>query len=75
MNEITDYLSSQGLSFTIKEYGDIYASIATVFMSYFAQKVSNVDLVKINQHLNRKYDQLGHSKYPTNIMIVITQTN
>ena len=75
LEEITDYLSTQGLLFTLKEYGDIYASIATVFMSYFAEKIDGHKLLKINQHLNQNYDQMGHSKYPTNIMIVIATDN
>lgn len=74
LDQIIDYLSSQGLHFTIEEYGDIYASVATVFMSYFAGKVNKSALFKINQHLNIKYNQMGHSNYPTNIMIVITKT-
>ena len=73
IEDITSYLTSQNLSFTVKEYGDIYASLATVFMSYFSGKSHRTDLAKINQHLNQKYDQLGSSKYPTNIMIVITK--
>ncbi len=71
IEEITDYLSSQHLSFIIKEYGDIYSAVATIFMSYFSEKLYADDLVKINRHLNQKYDQLGSSKYPVNIMIVI----
>jgi ubiquinone/menaquinone biosynthesis C-methylase UbiE len=73
IEEIADYLSSQSLSFTIKEYGDLYASVATVFMSYFAGKTNKDALLKINQHLNIKYDQMSSSKYPTNIMIEITK--
>ena len=73
IEEITEYLSSRNHSFTVKEYGDIYASVATVFMSYFAGKSGSANLAKINRHLNQQYDQLGSSKYPTNIMIVITK--
>jgi cyclopropane fatty-acyl-phospholipid synthase-like methyltransferase len=73
IEEITEYLTSQNLSFTIKEYGDLYASLATVFMSYFAGKIMSDNLVKINRYLNQKFDQMTGSKYPTNIMIVITE--
>ncbi len=73
IEEIADYLSSQSLSFTIKEYGDLYASVATVFMSYFAGKTNKNALLKINQHLNIKYDQMSSSKYPTNIMFEISK--
>jgi hypothetical protein len=73
IEETTNYLSSKDLSFTIREYGDIYTSVATTFMSYFAGKFYGADLVKINRHLNKKYDQLGNSKYPVNIMIAITK--
>ena len=71
IEEICDYISSKGLSYTVKEYGDIYASIATVFMSYFAGKTNTDDIRRINRHLNQEYDQLTSSKYPTNIMIEI----
>jgi len=73
LEEITDYLKTQNLIFTIHDYGDIYASIANVFMSYFAEKVDRENLVKINQHLNCDYNHLGSSKYPTNIMILISK--
>lgn len=73
IEEISDYIASLGLDFTIKGYGDIYASMATVFMSYFAGEKHAADLVKINKHFNQKYDQLSCSKYPTNIMIDITK--
>lgn len=73
LDEITNYLKSQNLIFTIHEYGDMYASIANVFMSYFAEKIDKENLVKINQHLNRDYNHLGSSTYPTNIMILISK--
>ena len=75
IEEITGYLLSRDLSFTVKEYGDIYASVATAFMSYFAGKIDNGNLAKINRHLNQQYDQMGSSKYPTNIMIVIMKNS
>lgn len=74
IEEITDYLSSRGLSFVVKGYGDTYASVATVFMAYFAEKLYRDDFVKIKRHLNQKYDQLGASKYPVNMMIEITKS-
>jgi len=73
IEEITEYLSSQHLSFITKEYGNIYSTIATIFMSYFSEKVHSDALVKINRHLNQKYNQLDSSRYPVNIMIVITK--
>ena len=71
IEEICDYISSQGFTYSIKEYGDIYASIATVFMSYFAGWKRVDDIRRINRHLNGEYDQLMSSKYPTNIMIEV----
>jgi len=71
LNETTDYLLSKGISFTVQGYGDIYTAVATTFMSYFSGKLGGADLANINRHLNLKYDQLGSSKYPVNIMIEI----
>lgn len=75
IEEITDYLSSQHLPFTTKEYGNIYSAVATIFMSYFSEKLYAHDLIKINRHLNQRYDQLDSSKYPVNIMIVIEKSS
>jgi len=69
VGDVCDYISSKGLSYEVKGYGDIYASITSVLMSYFAVKSKTTNLEKINQHLNKNYDQLICSQYPTNIMI------
>ncbi len=74
VEEITGYLSSLRLSFVVKGYGDIYASVASVFMAYYAEKLCRDDFVKVKRHLNQKYDQLSSSKYPVNIMIEITKS-
>ena len=71
IDDVTTYLSTKGLSHNIKGYGDVYASVATVLMTHFSSKSKRKDIVKINQHLNKQYDQLTCSKYPTNIMVEI----
>lgn len=75
IKETTDYLSSKDLPYSISGYGDIYTSVATTFMSYFAGKRHGDDLAKINRHLNQEYDQLGSSKHPVNIMLEITKSH
>ncbi|MBV1916141.1 MAG: class I SAM-dependent methyltransferase [Pseudomonadales bacterium] len=69
VENVCDYISSKGLPYQVKGYGDIYASTAALLMSYFAVKSRTSSLEKINQHLNERYDQLLCSQYPTNIMI------
>ncbi len=72
LEETTGYLSSKGLAYTTTGYGDIYAALATTFMSYFAEKQRSDALGRINQHLNKSYNQLGSGAYPSNMMIEIT---
>ena len=73
LEETRNYLLSKNLAFNIEEYGDIYTSVATVFMTFFASKTNKKDLIRINKHLNSNYDQLSRSKYPTNILLEITK--
>ncbi|HED33221.1 MAG TPA: class I SAM-dependent methyltransferase [Gammaproteobacteria bacterium] len=73
VEEIKVYLDSLGLSYSVKGYGDIYTSMATVFMSYFSNRRSAGDLLKINKHLNKSYNQLSCSEYPTNFMVEISK--
>lgn len=73
IDEVTDYLSSRHLSFTVKGYGDTYAAVAGIFMAYYAEKLCREDFVKVKRHLNQKYDQLDSSKYPVNMMIEVAK--